>query len=99
MARSPRRQDQAAPPASDGAASAAGSHECGDGDWPRGRYRLAQAHYMAPTPQAEHKLVLKEGAEVEFAGRPSQAMIPLDAPARAATARRAAELRQQEEKA
>lgn len=62
------------------------------GEWPLGRYRLQQPHYMAASPQAEHPMVLREGAEVLHAGRPSQSMTPLDAPARQAVARRQAEL-------
>ncbi len=59
--------------------------------WPLGRYRLKRPHYMPPSPEAEHPLVLGEGAEVVFAGRPSQAMEPLDA-----NAKKAVELREQE---
>jgi hypothetical protein len=59
--------------------------------WPLGRYRLKRPHYMPASPDAEHPLVLREGAEVSFAGRPSQAMEPLDA-----NARKAVELREQE---
>ena len=58
------------------------------GSWPLGRYRLQQPHYMAARPDAEHPAVLREGAEVSFAGRPSQFMTPLDEPARQAVARR-----------
>jgi hypothetical protein len=60
--------------------------------WPLGRYRLTAPHYMRPQPQAEHALVLREGAEVSFAGRPSRAMEPLDAPARQALERRTREM-------
>ena len=62
------------------------------GSWPLGRYRLQQPHYMAARPDAEHATVLREGAEVSFAGRPSQFMTPLDAPAKQAVARREQEL-------
>ncbi len=59
--------------------------------WPLGRYRLKRPHYMAPSPDADHPLVLGEGAEVSFAGRPSQAMEPLDAGAKQAVELRDAE--------
>jgi hypothetical protein len=67
------------------------------GAWPTGRYRLQQAHYMAARPDAEHATVLREGAEVSFAGRPSQFMTPLDEGARQAVAQRQAELAQDRE--